>query len=319
MKILVTGGAGYIGSVAVKELIRKKESVVVIDNLSKGKRELVDKKAEFYKVDLVDKSSLEKVFKKHKFDAVIHFSSYKAVGESMENAVKYSDNIVGMTNLLNIMVKYKVQKIIFSSSAAVYGMPKTKIITESHPLEPINFYGYTKLAMEKTIEWYHKIHNIDYVALRYFNVAGDGGLDYIDPNALNIFPVILEVMSGKRECLTIFGKDYKTKDGTCIRDYVDVNDLVDAHILALRTDYNGALNLGTGKGFSVMELVNEFMRVSGKKFRYKFGLRRAGDPGILVASNRKAKRMLNWNPKKKISDMIKSTFKAYGLDISKKD
>ncbi len=311
MKILVTGGAGYIGSTAVKSLLDKNHSVIVIDNLSKGKKSLVDKRAKFYKIDLVNKERLEKIFRQNKIEAVMHFSAYKAVEESMENAVKYSDNVTGMINLLNCMVKHNIKKIIFSSSAAVYGMINKKIIDESTPTAPINYYGYTKVIMEKTIEWYNKIHGINYIALRYFNVAGDGGLNYIDPEARNIFPIIMEVIKKKREKLTIFGKDYKTKDGTCIRDYIDINDLVDAHILALNTDYDGIINIGSGKGYSVKQLVDTFIQVHGKKFPYEFGPNRKGDPPILVASNKLAKRILGWKPKRSIKDMIRSTLNVY--------
>ncbi len=311
MKVLVTGGAGYIGSVAVKALLEKNYDVVVIDNLSKGKKELVDEKAKFYEVDLVDKKELEKVFQENKIDAVIHFAAYKAVGESMENASKYSHNLTGTINLLDCMVKHNVKKMIFSSSAAVYGMPDKTVIDENTPLAPINYYGFTKLECEKIIEWYHKIHNINYINLRYFNVAGDAGLSYVDPEAENIFPIIMEVVTGKRENLVIFGKDYNTEDGTCIRDYIDVSDLVDAHILALNTDYNGPINLGTGKGFSVKQLVNAFTEVTGKMVKHEYGGRREGDPAALTASNDKAKKILEWAPKTPIKEMIRTTYQAY--------
>lgn len=317
MNILVTGGAGYIGSTAVKSLIEKGHSVVVIDNLSKGIIELVHPKAKFYKIDLTDKNGLKKVFKNHNFDKIMHFSAYKAVGESMFNAVKYSDNITGMINLLNCMVEFKVPKIIFSSSAAVYGIPSKEIVDEETPVAPISFYGYTKLAMENLIEWYSKIHKISYIALRYFNVAGDSGLKYIDPEANNIFPIIMEVINGKRDKLTIFGNDYKTKDGTCIRDYIDVNDLVDAHILALDCEFNGVINLGTGKGFSVKELLDSFVEVYGKKIPFEYGKRREGDPAALIASNIKAKKFLSWNPKRDVKEMIRSTLIAYGIKPKK--
>ena len=306
--ILVTGGAGYIGSIAAHELINQGYSVIVVDNLSKGKKELVDKKAIFYLLDLTDKEGLSEIFKKHKIDCVIHFAGYKAVEESMSNAVKYSDNIVGTINLLNNMVEYHVPKIIFSSSAAVYGIPDKNIIDEQTKLNPINYYGFTKQESEKIIEYYHKIYGIQYISLRYFNVAGDV-LNYTDPEAHNIFPLIMEAIQGKRN-LIIFGDDYGTSDGTCVRDYIHVSDLVDAHIKALNTDYNGAINLGTGKGYSVKELVTAFIRLT-KEFKYKFGQRRMGDPAFLVASNKKAKEILNWAPKKTLDDMIISTYKAY--------
>lgn len=311
MKILVTGGAGYIGSVAVKKLIDNGNSVVVIDNLSKGNEKIIDSRAKFIEIDLVDKDRLDSVFNNNKFDAVIHFSAYKAVGESMQNAVKYSDNISGMINLLNCMVKHNIGKIIFSSSAAVYGMGDG-VIDENFPLNPINFYGYTKQSMEEIISWYNKIHGIKYVALRYFNVAGDA-LGYIDPDAKNIFPIISEVTSGKRDKLVIFGNDYDTPDGTCVRDYIDINDLVDAHILSLNCEYNGPLNLGTGKGYSVKELVDMFSEVLGDDIEFEYVGRRAGDPGKLIASNKLAKEKLGWEPRISLREMVLNTLRAYGL------
>ena len=312
-KILVTGGAGYIGSVAVKKLIEKDFSVFVIDNLSKGKKELVDKKAKLYVVDLLDIENLEKIFQENQFDVVMHFAAQKSVEESMEDAVKYSQNITGTINLLNCMVKYKVPKIIFSSSAAVYGIPKNaqKPITENCPVNPINFYGYTKLAMENIMFWYNKVHNIKYIALRYFNVAGDGGFSYIDPDAKNIFPIIMEVLCKQRDELVIFGNDYDTIDGTCVRDYIHINDLIDAHILAIASNYIGYINLGTKTGFSVEQLTKKFKKISTQEFKVKYGKRREGDPAMLVADNQKAKEHLNWLPKLSLEDMITSTLKTY--------
>ncbi len=314
-QILVTGGAGYIGSAAVKSLVEKGHEVVVVDNLSKGVKELVDDKAKFYEADLTDKKALDKVFKENDIDAVMHFAAYKAVGESMENAVKYSDNIEGTINLLDLMVKYDVKKIIYSSSAAVYGEPKYNPIDEKHPTDPCNYYGFTKLECESLIRWYGKIYDIIYVSLRYFNVAGDSGLGYIDPNALNIIPIIMEVATGKRDKLVIFGEDYDTRDGSCVRDYIDVNDLVKAHILALDAKSSEIINLGTSKGTTVKELVKAAIDVLGKEFNYEVGEKRKGDPAKLVASNEKAKEVLGWEPQKDIKDMLESTFKAYNKKV----
>jgi len=310
-QILVTGGAGYIGSAAVKALVEKGYDVIVVDNLSKGLKKLVDSKAKFYEVDLTDKEALDKVFKENDIGAVMHFAAYKAVGESMENAVKYSDNIKGTINLLDLMVKYNIKKIIYSSSAAVYGEPKYNPIDEKHPTDPCNYYGFTKLECENLVRWYGRIHDIDYVSLRYFNVAGDSGLGYIDPNAVNIIPIIMEAATGKRDKLVIFGDDYDTRDGSCVRDYIDINDLVKAHILALDVDSSEIINLGTSKGTTVKELVNTSIDVVGKEFNYEIGKRRKGDPGNLVASNEKAKKVLGWEPEKDIKDMLESTYKAY--------
>lgn len=310
-RILVTGGAGYIGSAFVKLAISKDYEVVVVDNLSKGKIDLVDKKSKFCQLDLIDMAKLEEVFKENEFDAIVHFAAYKAVGESMENAVKYSGNIVGTINLLNLMIKYKINKIVFSSSAAVYGIPKKEVVDEEDITKPINFYGFTKLECEKIIEWYGQIYGIKYLNLRYFNVVGDAGLKYQDPKAENVFPIFMDVITGKREKFTICGDDYDTRDGTGVRDYIDINDLVEAHLLALESAYDGVINLGTGNGISVRELIEGFVRVSGKNFRVEAGPRRAGDSACLVASNKKANEILGWQPKRSISEMIKSTYESY--------
>jgi len=317
--ILVTGGAGYIGSAAVKALVKQGHSVVVVDNLSKGLKKLVDKKAKFYKADLVDQEALEKVFKNNKnIDTVMHFAAYKAVEESMENPEKYSDNIIGTINLLNVMAKHSVKKIIYSSTAAVYGEPEHNPIDENHPTKPVNYYGFTKLESEKIIEWHSKIHSINYMILRYFNVAGDAGLNYTDPEAKNVFPIIMEVIFGKRNKFMVFGKDYPTRDGTCIRDYVDINDLIRAHLMAIDMKESAIINLGTSNGVSVKELVDTTFEVTGKKFAVEYGERRKGDPAELFASNEKAKRLLAWQPEKNIKDMIKSTYDAYKKNMKQK-
>ena len=309
--ILVTGGAGYIGSAAVRALIDKGHDVVIVDNMAKGRKEFIDPRAKFYEVDLVDIDDLAKAFSETKIDAVMHFAGYKAVDESMEDAVKYSDNITGTVNLLNMMVKYKVNKIIYSSSAAVYGIPKEFLVDENCALSTINYYGFTKLASEQMIEWYSRIHEIKYISLRYFNVAGDSGLNYTDPDAKNVMSIIMEVLAGKRDKFVIYGDDYDTKDGTCIRDYIDINDLVDAHILALDAEENGVINLGTSTGVSVKELVDMTIGVTGKKLNYEVGPRREGDPAGFVASNEKAKRVLGWEPKVGLKEMIRTTYGAY--------
>jgi UDP-glucose 4-epimerase len=318
MRILVTGGAGYIGSAAVKELLAKNHSVVVIDNLSKKSRKFVDKLAKFCKLDLTNRKKLEDVFAKNPFDAVMHFAAYKAVEESMENAAKYSDNITGTINLLDMMVKYNVKKIIYSSSAAVYGSPNIPDLVkvdEKLAENPINYYGYTKLQCEKLIEWYAKIHKLNYVSLRYFNVAGDAGLKFIDKDAKNIFPILMEVLTKKREKLVIYGKDYPTPDGTCVRDYIDINDLVDAHVLALDAEGNYVINLGSSSGVSVKELVDATEQVTGMKLIHEYGERRKGDPAMLVASNSKAREILHWTPRRTIKEMIESSCAAYGIKL----
>jgi len=309
--ILVTGGAGYIGSVAVKRVCDKNFNVIVLDNLSKGKKFLVDERAKFYETDLINKLELEKIFQENQIDIIMHFAGYKAVGESMTNPSKYSENITGTINLLDLMIKYNVKKIIYSSSAAVYGKSESGIVTEESPTNPENYYGFTKLICENLIKWYSKLHNLNYVILRYFNVAGDGGLNYTDPNAENVLPIIIETLLGKREKFLVYGKNYPTKDGTGIRDYIDVNDLIESHILSLNLPTNEIINLGTNKGFSVQELIDTTEKITGKKLNYEYKEQRKGDCAKLITSNSKATNLLGWQPQKNIEDMIKSTYRAY--------
>ncbi len=292
MNILVTGGAGYIGSAAVKALIEEGHSVVVVDNLSKGLKRLVDAKAVFYEGDVTDRCFVEEVFSNHQFEAVLHFAGYKAVGESVQDPAKYSQNIIGTITLLNAMIKHNVKKIIFSSSAAVYGEPQYVPVDENHPTNPTSYYGFTKLECERIIEWYGRTKGIVGVCLRYFNVIGDAGLNYVDPNPENILPIIQEVLSGKREKLIVFGKDYLTRDGTCVRDYVDLNYLVKAHVKALSLNHSEIINLGTEEGVTVLELIKKIEKETGKKIPFEFGQKRAGDPAVLIASCEKAKKVL---------------------------
>jgi UDP-glucose 4-epimerase len=310
--ILVLGGAGYIGSIAVKKLCDLDYKVIVVDNLLKGKKELVDERAKFNEIDILDLGSLEKVFEQNNIDIVMHFAALKDAGESMKKPEIYSNNIVGIINVLNAMTTFGVKKLIFSSSAAVYGNPQKDFIDEEHPAMPINYYGFTKLEAENIMKWYSQLKNISCIALRYFNVAGDGGLGYVDPNASNIFPIIAEVLSGKREKLIVFGDDYDTRDGTCIRDYIHVEDLVDAHIKALDLDCGfEAINLGTKSGQTVLELIEAFSRLSRKQVKYEIGPRRDGDPPNLIATSDKAKKLLNWEAKRGLDEMVKSTIGAY--------
>jgi UDP-glucose 4-epimerase len=292
MQILVTGGAGYIGSAAVKKLIEEGHAVVVVDNLSKGLKQLVDAKAIFYEGDVTDNRFVDEIFSNHKFDAVMHFAGYKAVGESMKDPTKYSQNMIGTITLLNAMVKHNVMKIIFSSSAAVYGEPQYVPVDEEHPTNPTSYYGFTKLECERIIEWYGKTRGIIGICLRYFNVVGDAGLNYVDPAPENILPIIQEVLNGKREKLIVFGKDYPTRDGTCVRDYVDINDLVRAHVLALGLEKSEIINLGTSCGVTVLELIRKIETETGKQIPFVFGPRREGDPAVVIASCEKAKKLL---------------------------
>lgn len=315
MTILVLGGAGYIGSHTVYELIDNGEDVVIIDNLLTGHEEAVHPKARFYKGDIRDKEFLDSVFKKEKIDAVIHFAASSLVGESMEKPLKYYDNnLCGTKILLDSMVEHGIDKIVFSSTAAVYGEPERIPILETDKTEPTNTYGETKLSMEKMFKWVGKAHGLRYVSLRYFNacgahVSGKIGEDH-NPES-HLIPLILQVPNGKREFISIFGEDYQTKDGTCIRDYIHVSDLAQAHILAVKYLQNGGksdiFNLGNGIGFSVKEVIETARRVTQNAIPAKVTPRRAGDPAKLIASSDKAKKVLGWKPQHAELDEIIST------------
>ncbi|MEZ0117248.1 MULTISPECIES: UDP-glucose 4-epimerase GalE [Heyndrickxia] len=306
MSILVLGGAGYIGSHAVYQLIDQKYDVVVIDNLQTGHRAAIHPKAKFYEGDIRDRAFMQEVFGKEKIDAIIHFAANSLVGESMEQPLKYFDNnVYGTQIVLEMMKEFHVPHIVFSSTAATYGEPERVPITETMPTVPTNTYGETKLTMEKMMKWCEKAYGIKYVALRYFNVAGARSTGEIGEDhhpETHLIPVVLETVLGKREAITIFGEDYDTKDGTCVRDYIHVEDLIDAHILALQYLQNGGasdvFNLGSSNGFSVKEIVDTVREVTGRGFNVKIGDRRAGDPSTLIASSDKAKRVLGWNPQK---------------------
>lgn len=315
MTILVLGGAGYIGSHTVYELIDNGEDVVIIDNLLTGHEEAVHPKARFYKGDIRDKEFLDSVFKKEKIDAVIHFAASSLVGESMEKPLKYYDNnLCGTKILLDSMVEHGIDKIVFSSTAAVYGEPERIPILETDKTEPTNTYGETKLSMEKMFKWIGKAHGLRYVSLRYFNacgahVSGKIGEDH-NPES-HLIPLILQVPNGKREFISIFGEDYQTKDGTCIRDYIHVTDLAQAHILAVKYLQNGGksdiFNLGNGIGFSVKEVIETARKVTQNAIPAKVTPRRAGDPAKLIASSDKAKKVLGWKPQHAELDEIIST------------
>lgn len=304
MSILVLGGAGYIGSHTVYELIRNNEDAVVIDNLETGHEKAIHPKAKFYLGDIKDKDFLNSVFAKEDISSVIHFAAYSLVGESMTNPLKYyENNLYGTMVLLQSMVKNNIKNIVFSSTCATYGKPKTLPISEKEENNPINPYGETKLSMEKMIKWTCSAHNMKYTALRYFNacgadLSGEIGEDH-SPES-HLIPLVLEVANNKRDFITIFGNDYKTPDGTCIRDYIHVLDLAQAHILAVKRLENGfdsdIFNLGTGKGFSVKEIIEHSRKVTGHKIPAKIGERRPGDPDELVAVPDKAINDLGWTP-----------------------
>lgn len=304
MTVLVLGGAGYIGSHTALALVRAGCGVVVADNLETGFKAAVPAGARFYKGDIRDMAFVDSLFERERIDGVIHFAANSQVGESMTNPLKYySNNLGGTRVLLESMVAHGVGKIVFSSTAATYGEPENVPILESDSTEPTNCYGETKLAMEKMMKWTGAAHGLRYVALRYFNACGaqpDGTIGEAHDPETHLVPLILQVPLGKREHISIFGEDYPTPDGTCIRDYIHVCDLAQAHILALNYLSDGGksdvFNLGNGIGFSVKEVVEEARRVTGHPIPAVAAPRRAGDPARLVASSDKAKEILGWKP-----------------------
>lgn len=305
MNILVCGGAGYIGSHTVYELIENGHRVVVADSLVKGHREAVHRSAKLYEGDIRDEKFMDKIFSENKIDAVIDFAAFSLVGESVTEPFKYyENNVYGTLKLLEAMERAGVKKIVFSSTAATYGEPENDIIVEGDKTEPTNPYGETKLTVEKMLKWADNAYGIKYVALRYFNAAGahiSGEIGEDHSPETHLIPIILQAAAGKREKMYIFGDDYPTADGTCVRDYIHVTDLADAHIKALekliKTNESGIYNLGNGKGFSVKEVIDEAKRVTGKDFKVEIQERRAGDPSTLIASSEKAMKELGWKPR----------------------
>lgn len=304
MKILVVGGAGYIGSHAVKQLIENGDEVIVIDNLETGHRESIPQNVPFYQVDIRNKEELKAVLEKENVDGVIHFAANSLVGESMTNPLKYyNNNVTGTETLLEVLIETGVKNIVFSSTAATYGEVTEMPILESTPTSPTNTYGETKLAIEKMLKWTHEAHALNYVCLRYFNVAGadeSGTIGEAHTTETHLIPLILQVPLGQRPHITVFGTDYPTKDGTCIRDYIHITDLVNAHILALRYLMAGGesniFNLGSNTGYSVLEMIEAARAVTGHPIPMEIGERRAGDPALLIASSEKAKKVLGWQP-----------------------
>ena len=304
MAILVLGGAGYIGSHTALELVKAGNEVVIADNLVTGYRKAIPEGAKFYEGDLRDSDFLDNLFHQEKIDAVIHFAAYSLVGESVTNPLKYYDNnLYGTKVLLEAMVKNNVGKIVFSSTAATYGEPENIPILETDRTCPTNPYGETKLAMEKMFKWTAEAHGLRYVSLRYFNACGadeSGEIGEAHTPESHLIPLILQVPNGKRETISIYGTDYDTPDGTCIRDYIHVTDLAQAHILAVQYLNNGGesdiFNLGNGVGYSVREVIETARKVTGHPIPATETSRRAGDPARLVASSEKAKSVLGWKP-----------------------
>ncbi|MDD5935744.1 MAG: UDP-glucose 4-epimerase GalE [Clostridiales bacterium] len=318
MTILVLGGAGYIGSHTVYELIDQGEDVVIVDNLVTGHIEAVHEKARFYQGDIRDRAFMDSVFEKENIDAVIHFAAFSLVGESMVDPLKYYDNnLCGTKVLLDSMIAHGIDKIVFSSTAATYGEPERIPIMETDRTEPTNTYGETKLSMEKMFKWTSKAHNLRYVSLRYFNACGahkSGNIGEAHNPESHLIPLILQVPNGQRENIKVFGDDYDTKDGTCVRDYIHVTDLAQAHILAVKYLREGnesnIFNLGNGVGFTVEEVIEEARKVTGHPIPEVKAERRAGDPARLIASSEKARKILGWNPQNaNLDDIIASAWK----------
>jgi len=302
--ILIVGGAGYIGSHINKELTKQGFKTIIFDNLSSGKKELV-KWGEFFEGDLSNIENIREVFKKYPIEAVLHFAAFKAVGESVVDPQKYYLNNVSNTlNLFKVMRENNVNKFIFSSSAAIFGNPQYMPLDENHPQFPINPYGETKLITEHIMRDYSAAYDFRYVSLRYFNACGadpDGELGEWQGSSSNLMPLVLDAAIGAREEIGVFGTDYPTPDGTCIRDYIHVTDLADAHVLALKYLLDGGqsecFNLGNGKGFSVTEVIDMAKKITGIDFKVTLKDRRAGDPPELIADATKAKNILKWQPK----------------------
>lgn len=311
MAVLVTGGAGYIGSHTVAALLERGEEIIIIDNLQQGHRDAV-LGGKLYEGDLRDEAFMDKVFSENEIDAVIHFAANSLVGESMKLPGKYyHNNVYGTLCLLEKMNEYNVRKIVFSSTAATYGEPEQVPIDEYDRTVPTNAYGETKLAMEKMMKWFDVAHGIKYISLRYFNAAGahESGRIGEDHNPeTHLIPIVLQVALGQRPHISVFGDDYDTEDGTCIRDYIHVSDLADAHVLAVDRLRGGAdsavYNLGSGNGFSVKEVIDIARSVTGHAIPAVIEPRRAGDPAALIASSKRARSELGWDPKRENLEKI---------------
>ncbi|SDZ11959.1 UDP-glucose 4-epimerase [Evansella caseinilytica] len=318
MAVLVCGGAGYIGSHGVADLLERGEQVVVVDNLQTGHKDAVLERAKLYVGDLRDEVVLDRVFQENAIEAVVHFAADSLVGVSMEDPLQYYDNnVYGALCLLKKMKEYDVKRIVFSSTAATYGEPKTVPIEETNETKPTNPYGETKLAIEKMLKWCERAYGIKHVVLRYFNVAGahpvhDIGEDH-QPET-HLIPIVIQAALGQRESIKVFGDDYPTADGTCIRDYIHVSDLIQAHLLALDYLKNGGesdvFNLGNGSGFSVRQVIETVEKVTGEAIPQETAPRRAGDPAVLIASSVKAAKVLGWTPEyTRLEDIVASAWK----------
>ena len=319
MKVLVIGGAGYIGSHVVKEMMKAGHKVTVFDNLSSGLRENLFPQNDFIYGNILIPADLEAAFSQG-FDAFVHLAAFKAAGESMILPEKYSvNNITGTLNIMNAAVKHGCKKMIFSSSAAVFGAPEYLPIDEDHPKNPENYYGFTKLEIERFMAWYDKLKGMRFAALRYFNAAGydpDGEIRGLEQNPANLLPRVMEVAAGMQKGMKVFGTDYDTRDGTCIRDYVHVTDLARAHVMALeyiaKNDKSITVNLGTEKGTTVKEIIDAARKITGKEIPSEDVERRPGDPACLYATSKRAKELLGWEPKySDVETLVKTTWEVY--------
>ena len=316
MRILVTGGAGYIGSHFVRMVSKSNDEVIVADNLSRGHQESIPNGVQFEKVDIRDAEKISEVIRKYSPEAVVHFAAFAYVGESVEHPeLYYQNNVVGSYNLIRAASENKVKYFVFSSTCSVYGNPAKVPISEETQTNPINPYANTKLMIEMMLKDFQSAYGMKHVSLRYFNAAGaddSGEIGESHNPEPHLIPIVLEAANGKREKVSVFGNDYKTPDGTCIRDYIHVNDLNDAHVKALgflaKGNESTIINLGTGAGNSVMEIIKTAESITGKKIEFKISERRKGDPAILVADNAKALKVLSWKPKYTIDDIIRTAW-----------
>ena len=319
MKVLVIGGAGYIGSHVVKEMMKAGHKVTVFDNLSSGLRCNLFPENDFIYGNILIPSDLEAAFSQG-FDAFVHLAAFKAAGESMIAPEKYSvNNITGTINIMNAAVKFGCKKMIFSSSAAVFGAPEYLPMDEDHPKNPENYYGFTKLEIERFMAWYDQLRGMRFAALRYFNAAGydpEGQIRGLEQKPANLLPRVMEVAAGMQDKIKVFGTDYDTRDGTCIRDYVHVTDLARAHVMALdyitKNDRSLTVNLGTEKGTTVKEIIDAARRITGKAIPSEDVERRPGDPACLYATYKRAKELLGWEPKySDVDTLVKTTWEVY--------
>lgn len=312
MKTLITGGAGYIGSHCVKKFLEQGNEVIVLDNLSRGHQEAVPQGVELEVINLLEAEKLKPLLEKHKIEAIVHFAAFAYVGESVESPAEYyQNNVGGSLNLIKAATETGINKFVFSSTCSLYGNPVSVPISEKESIKPINPYAKTKMIVENILADFNRAYGLNYVALRYFNAAGSdpsGNIGESHDPETHLIPLVIQTALGERERILVFGENYKTKDGTCIRDYIHVDDLSEAHLKALEYLNDGnestAINLGTGSGHSVLEIIQEVERTADVPVKFEIVGRREGDPAVLVADNKKAKSLLGWSPQNKLNDII---------------